>query len=178
MDLYFKSKISLPGGKLIMKKSVILLISCICIISIVIVAFFGVSAQNISPIIYITSVEILDMDGNEIPGNVTNPDSKSFNITFNPTFENEGVQYMEYVFSTKILPDNATNNSILYSCDSTDGTVECLNAQGGGFVFREIDNPSVPFYVTRINCRSNDGGKQVNDTILLLVDYRGYFGII
>ena len=103
MDLYFKGKISLPGGKLIMKKSVILLISCICIISIVIVAFFGVSAQNISPIIYITSVEILDMDGNEIPGNETNPDSKSFNITFNPTFENEGVQYMEYVFSTKIF---------------------------------------------------------------------------
>ena len=58
MDLYFKGKISLSGGKLIMKKSVILLISCICIISIVIVAFFGVSAQNISPIIYITSVEI------------------------------------------------------------------------------------------------------------------------
>lgn len=155
-----------------MKKSVVLLIACICLLSVMVVAFLGVSASNISPVVYITSVEILQMDGEDLP------QGNSFRITFEPQILDENDNpAMQYMFSTRILPDNATSNSIMYSCPENP-YVQFTNPAGGGLLVREkpYSASSSAFTVTTITCSPNDGGRGAQtDSVFLVIDYTQYY---
>lgn len=153
-----------------MKKGVLLLIAVVFVISIVVVAFFGVSAQNISPVVYITSVEILDMDGNEIPTNAYGLKTITLNFERDDDLydSEEDVYYMQYFFTTRIQPDNATYENFIYYCNITDGTLTCTYPSGGGFLIKEY---AEDYLIATITCRSNDGGPTVYDTVYLIVIY-------
>lgn len=159
-----------------MKKGNIILIVGICIISIVIVAFFGVSAKNISPIVYMESVEILDMRGKEIE--INKYGIKQLTLVFESGDEyvdEDGKHYMQYFFNTKILPDNATSNEVSYYCDKNE-YIE-LTSSKGAMIIKEKNTGSTREIMT-INCKANDGGPiGVNDDIALVIDYREWMGI-
>ena len=95
-----------------MKKSVVILIALIYVVSIALVSFFGLQFKTFNPIIYTTSVEILNEnvkvnDAGE-PYVVVRPDDKG---------------NRQYQILYRVHPDYATNNEVSFAYDNQNGTV-------------------------------------------------------
>lgn len=95
-----------------MKKSVVILIALIYIVSIALVSFFGLQYKTFNPIVYTTSVEILNenvkVNDNGEPYVVVRPDD-------------EGNRQYQILY--RVHPDNATNNEVSFAYDDQNGTV-------------------------------------------------------
>lgn len=101
-----------------MKKSVGILVVAVGLLSISLVAFLGTKPVGISPIIYISKVEILDNESHSIEAGLDpwgfygRQLTISFSSDVTDTVTN--TEFMYYVFDTKITPSNATRRSFLY----------------------------------------------------------------
>ena len=155
-----------------MKKSVILIISCLCLVSIVFVAFFGVKSLNVEPVRYIESVEIVDINMGNIGGG-KDPETPTKRRTLNLEFIPDGVdengeEIMSYYFNTIIIPEDTTSRAVLYST-LDNPYIEVTNPRGA-IIIREKENLR-PFS-TQIKCSANDGSpRNPKDDIYLRIDY-------
>lgn len=99
-----------------MKKSVMLLISLFSLIAVCLVAFFGVFASNIVVTNYIQTIDIRDMNGNEIP---EVGGEKILQINFvEDMYDIETDQsYMNYFLTVSLNEglEEPSNPSVLYS---------------------------------------------------------------
>jgi hypothetical protein len=176
-----------------MKKIVGILISAIAILSVVMVAFVGTQAVGIEPIIYISSVQILDMDSHAI-----DPKNKTLEVSFQAdAVDGAGDSYMFYVFNASILPENSTLRSVLYYCPSdpyfsfasaskenapsssgdsaTSSTPkESQTSRSGQFLIKKMarKDPNKPAYhVLQIHLKADDNGTAPEDSIYFVVKY-------
>ena len=97
-----------------MKKSVVILIALIYIVSIALVSFFGLQFKTFNPIVYTTSVEILNDDGDV----KTNSAGEKY-VVIRP--DDEGNRQYQILY--RVHPDNATNNEVTFAYDDQNGTV-------------------------------------------------------
>ena len=95
-----------------MKKSVVILIALIYIASIALVSFFGLQYKTFNPIVYTTSVEIL----NE---NVKVNDAGEKYVVVRA--DEHGNRQFQILY--RVHPDNATNNEVSFAYDDQNGTV-------------------------------------------------------
>ncbi|MCI2069424.1 MAG: hypothetical protein LKJ88_07675 [Bacilli bacterium] len=156
-----------------MKKSVVISIICLALLSIIFVAFFGVTPAGIIPTVYIQSVEIKDMSGNKIT-KLTAEGEKTITVKFQPTLEVESVKYMQYFFTTKIMPEDATLSAIRYYCAEND-FVKVENPKNGALLIKQMNlaTSSSPYYICNITCAADDGGLAgIEDNLKLVIDYR------
>lgn len=166
-----------------MKKSVMLIIGLICLVGVIIVAFFGVQPQNISPVVYIETVEILDMSGNKIK---TQEDGqKVLNLEFNPDLydQNTDTYYMQYFFNVEINENDPkkvpTNESVLFSTDAANlvsiPKEPVGAARKGAFLIQEkkgVITQDNRYFICSISCKANDGSPtNPVDKITLLITY-------
>lgn len=154
-----------------MKKSVILVISLLSLISICLVAFFGVFAANIVTTTYIQTLEIKDMNGNEIPevGGV-----KTLQINFvEDMYDIETDRsYMNYFLTVSLNEglEEPSNPSVLYNVPEN-GYVS-LNGEnaarnGALLIMERTSSPSI--IITTITCSPNDGGSAPKDSVRLII---------
>ena len=125
-----------------MKKAVSILVSAIALLSIVFVAIFGTQPQGIVPIIYVESMRIKPID--ESSYKVNNDGQHYCTISYD---ENKEVtdgenSYMPYIFSTEILPKEATNQSFIYYLDNN----------YKDFMNFPVDNPLANKNICVFNC--------------------------
>ena len=97
-----------------MKKSVVILIALIYIVSIALVSFFGLQFKTFNPIVYTTSVEILNDDGDV----KTNSAGEKY-VVIRP--DDEGNRQYQILY--RVHPDNATNHEVTFAYDNQNGTV-------------------------------------------------------
>ena len=95
-----------------MKKSVVILIALIYVVSIALVSFFGLQYKTFNPIVYTTSVELL----NE---NVKVNEQGEPYVVVRP--DDEGNRQYQILY--RVHPDNATNNEVSFAYDNQNGTV-------------------------------------------------------
>jgi hypothetical protein len=171
-----------------MKKGVALLVAVVALLSIALVAFLGTNPVGIEPIIHITSVEIMDMNDDAIPWDEYG--NRSLNLTFAPSLSDpDGTEYMYYIFSTQVLPNNATDTrAFLYYCaqdsyvsfpqnkttqTTSTGTVGgSQSSKTGQIVIQKAPGDSVKIHSLDIYCRANDGGPAgIEDTISLTITF-------
>ncbi|MFA6620547.1 MAG: hypothetical protein WCS90_05420 [Bacilli bacterium] len=174
-----------------MKKIVGILISVIAVLSVVIVAFVGTQAVGIEPVIYISSVQILDMNSHGI-----DPANKTLEVPFKAdAVDGSGNSYMFYVFNAIILPETSTSRSILYYCptdpyfsfvsgtavsnsSSSSGAATTLGesqtSRSGQLLVKKMDrkDPAKPVYhVLQIHLKADDNGTAPEDSIYFVVKY-------
>ena len=89
-----------------MKKSVIILIALIYIVSVALVSFFGLKAKVFDPIVYTESVELLNT------GLKTNAQGGNY-VVIDPDENGE----RKYQLLYRVHPDNATEDGVLFSYD-------------------------------------------------------------
>lgn len=164
-----------------MKKGVILLISCVVIAMTMLIAFFGVLPENITPNVPIASLSISAMDGSSININ-SKTGAKQQKIDFASTsvyLAEDGTEYnsMEYIYNTAILPENSSKRDYLYVVDLNDAFVKLTNAKAGAFVFLEPnyerEGEDEIYHIITISVKANDGGPgQVGDSVLLILHYK------
>jgi hypothetical protein len=149
-------------------------IVCIALLSVIFVAFFGVTPAGIIPTVYIQSVEIKDMEGHAITKRTTEGE-KTSTVAFVPTVTNEeGIKYMQYFFTAEVLPEDATLKSIRYYCPEND-YVTVVNAKNGAFLIKQMNVAltATPYYICEITLTADDGGAAgIEDHLKLVVDYR------
>ena len=162
-----------------MKKAVSILVSAIALLSIVFVAIFGTQPQGIVPIIYVESMRIKPID--ESNYKVNNDGQPYCTISYD---ENKEVtdgenSYMPYIFSTEILPKEATNQSFIYYLDNNykdfmnfpvDNPL--ANKKGAFLIKRRKD---VKKTIVIINVKPLDGGKCKGDSLMVILDYKSGF---
>ncbi|MCI1244540.1 MAG: hypothetical protein LKG11_01085 [Bacilli bacterium] len=163
-----------------MKKGPMLLIACVVFAMTTVIAFMGVQPENITNVVYIASLNILAMDGSEIAYS-DNLGMKRQKVDFVPstTYETpKGAtrRAMEYVYNTKILPENATNQSYYYTVDLNDSFVKPTACDKGAFLFVEPDYEAEGedeiYHLVTIGCLANDGGPNaVKDQVELVVHF-------
>jgi len=168
-----------------MKKIVAVLISALAALSIVLVAFVGTQAVGIEPIIYITSVTILDMDRHPIDSS-----NKTLQVNFSPDAEDEdGNAYMFYVFNAAILPETSTSRAVLYYCPddpyfsfvSSSPSITEKSSVAGGQTSRsgqlliknmvKKDPSKAAYHVLQIHLKAADNGQASEDWIYFVVKY-------
>ncbi len=89
-----------------MKKSVIILIALIYIVSVALVSFFGLKAKVFNPIVYTESVELLNTDLK------TNDEGERY-VVVRPDENGE----RKYQILYRVHPDNATEDGVIFSYD-------------------------------------------------------------
>lgn len=89
-----------------MKKSVIILIALIYIVSVALVSFFGLKAKVFNPVIYTESVELLN------EGLKTNDEGGKY-VVVRPDENGE----RKYQLLYRVHPDNATESGVIFSYD-------------------------------------------------------------
>lgn len=158
-----------------MKKTVAFFIAGITILVIMAVAFFGTMPVGITPTVYISSVEILDMKMNSITEK-DSQDRKVLHFDFDwkgASQDSSGKKYMTYIFNTTILPENVTKRRFTYSC-ADNNYVKAVQASAGVFLIQEMSYGfgESPYYICDIKCQAADGGPgQVEDNLTLIVKY-------
>jgi hypothetical protein len=156
-----------------MKKSVLITILCLALLSVMFVAFFGVSPAGIVPTVYIESVEIKDMDGHPIDKHTASGE-KTMTIPFRATAETDGKKSMPYFLTAEVLPEDATLKAIRYYCPEND-FVAVANPKNGALLISEMNLAltSSPYYICDITLSADDGGKAgIEDHLKLVIDYR------
>ena len=90
-----------------MKKSVIILITLIYVLSIALVSFFGLKAKTFNEIVYTTGIELLDENIKQ------NAEGEKYIVIH----KDENGEY-KYQLKYRVHPDNATNSDVTYSYDT------------------------------------------------------------
>jgi hypothetical protein len=166
-----------------MKKGVLIFIAGITLLSFVLVGFMGSVPTGIVPVVYISSVQVLDFNGN-VP--VVNPATQIKTIKINfydkdkyTPFEYKGANYIAYFFQTAVLPDNATDRTFQYSVgDNPYVIIDPENEQAsykGLFFIKELEQASIDAGITKfkthIYCNAKDGGNAPEDDVLFTITY-------
>ncbi len=154
-----------------MKKSVLIIIACLCILSIVFIAFFGVAPAGIIPTIYIDSVSILDSTGQEIEAEEGK--DKKMTIEYETNIIRDDTEYMQYFFSTRVLPSDCTQSLFDYSCPENQ-YVKVENSRNGALIIKKmkLESNTIPFFTTKITLKASDGGKAgIEDNLILTIKY-------
>lgn len=177
-----------------MKKSVALIIALVTIVGVVLVAFFGTAAANIYPTVYISTITMKTMEGNDIEPNAAG--MKILNLSFEPDLydEENNTRYMQYFFVLEfnVGMEPPTTSAVRYSFDTSatdiDGEPLIQPAMGdfttGAILIKEKksvtqaeEGTEVPiqdyFFTVTINVSPRDGGNGTGDSVLLLINY-GY----
>ena len=94
-----------------MKKSVVILILVIYLVSVALVSFFGLQYKTFDEVIYTESIEFLNEDI------MTADDGTLYALAK----KNESTGLWEYQIQCRVHPDNATNKEIVYSYDPQKG---------------------------------------------------------
>jgi hypothetical protein len=172
-----------------MKKAVAVLVAVISALTIVLVAFFGTNPVGIEPIIYIQSLEVLDMNGHSFQG--AGDGVPTLEVDFQADDKDaEGKDVMSYWFDVRILPTNATSREVLfYSAPDpyitfAGGAADATLPEGaetgkqishsGALVIRSLakSDPNVDVYhPLKIHCQADDGGPAEEDVIYFVVKY-------
>lgn len=103
-----------------MKKSVIILIALIYVLSIALVSFFGLKAKDFHEIVYTNGIELLnenikiDKETGE-PYDVVYPDANG---------------EWKYQLKYRVHPDNATDNSVTFSMDEQAKSYATIDENG------------------------------------------------
>ena len=171
-----------------MRKSVALIISLVVLVGACLVAFFGTIPANISPTVYIETIELLDMYGQPLETSVNG--QKLLRLDFVPDLRDDenDTDYMQYFFTVNLNEglEPPTHESVLYIMDIQNDPVDDMplmapangDYSSGAFLIKErknIQNVSDYFLFRTITVQSNDGGNPVTDRCLLLINY-GYPG--
>ncbi len=155
-----------------MKKSVSLIVFAATVIAIVIVAIFGTKPQGIVPKIYIDSIAIKPSDNSKYDA-----EKNSMWLVYdtNQEVQYNDSYYMPYIFTTEVLPENATDRSFLYYFDESDKDyidfpMDNDNAKyRGAFLIKKQTKKR--FKSVRLFCKPLDGGKAAVADITVVIDY-------
>ena len=90
-----------------MKKSVIILVALIYVLSIALVSFFGLKAKSFNETIYTTGIELLDENIKQ---------DKNTGENYIVIRKNEAGEW-KYQLSYRVHPDNATDDGVTFSYD-------------------------------------------------------------
>lgn len=170
-----------------MKKIVSVLVGAIAVLAVVIVAFFGTNPVGIEPVIYISSLTILDTNGHDIE---KGEDVRTLELPFEADDKDaDGNDIMSYWFEVRILPENVTSRSVIFwsapdsfihfassSAFAADASVSSPTqaSHTGALVIKKAikSDPSKPLYhALKIHCKPDDGGAANEDVIYLVVKY-------
>lgn len=149
-----------------MKKSVILIITMIYIVSVVIVGFIGLKMRVYDEIIYVTDI-VCTVTGFE-PTNISEDLMKEYGCNlyyYIPVTEND----ITIEVRSRVVPDNATSSSVRYSIDNNDKDYVSLTYSDNiaSITFKDEDFIGGAY---NIKVRSTDG-KNVAKVIRFRVRY-------
>lgn len=155
-----------------MKKSVSLIVFAATVLAIVIVAIFGTKPQGIVPKIYIDSIAIKPSDNSEY-----NSEKNTMRLIYdtNQEVQYNDAYYMPYIFTTEVLPENATDRSFVYYFDESykeyiDFPMDNDNAKyRGAFLIKKQTKKK--FQIVKLFCKPLDGGKADIASITVVLDY-------
>lgn len=169
-----------------MKKGILILIAGITILGFILVGFMGAVPTGIIPVVYIDSINIKDMFGNEPTLNESSG-VKTISIDWYDrdsyqTIDYEGSTYIGYFFVTTYLPESPTKNYYEYRIPDDSPYVtfnpESENAKRQGLILIKqailTDAQIAGKRTTKkvdITVQALDGGNQPTDTIRLAIDY-------
>lgn len=158
-----------------MKKAVSILVSAISLIAIIFVAIFGTKPQGIVPRIYIESLTIKPVDLSTYKEDEQNGNSCTIKYDENlETTDGENF-YMPYIFTTEVLPKNATDQSFVYSIAENYKeymdfpSKNALANRRGAFLIKKRTDKK--FAIVRINVRPVDGGNGKGDSLTVVLNY-------
>jgi hypothetical protein len=154
-----------------MKKGTILFVFMISLISIVVVAFFGVIPSNIEPVVYISEIDIKDSSGDDISYN-NSLQKKSLVLDFEAqTTDENGDQLMGYYFTRVILPENATKlDSVAFSL-TENSLITLVSPKSGGIAIKKKKNTTAKVIGFTLYCTAFDGGPGVKDSVYVVIKY-------
>ncbi len=159
-----------------MKKSVSLIVFAASLIAIIIVAIFGTKPQGIVPKIYMESITIKPSDNSRY-------DEEKNKMVLVYDVDQEVVynedSYMPYIFTTSVLPENATDRSFMYYFD--DAYLDYINfpldneqaKYRGAFLIKKQTKKK--FQIVKIFCKPLDGGKAPVASIDVVLDYSAVY---
>lgn len=155
-----------------MKKSVSLIVFAATVLAIVIVAIFGTKPQGIVPKIYIDSLAIKPSDNSDYSA-----EKNSMRLIYdtNQEVQYNDEYYMPYIFTTEVLPENATDRSFVYYFDEIykdyiDFPMDNDNAKyRGAFLIKKQTKKK--FQIVKLFCKPLDGGKADIASINVVLDY-------
>lgn len=159
-----------------MKKAVSILVSAISLIAIIFVAIFGTKPQGIVPRIYIESLTIKPLDMSSYVEDEKNGNYCTIKYDEDSEVRDDENVYMPYIFTTEVLPKNATDQSFAYSI--ADNYKEYMdfpsnnplaNRRGIFLIKKRTDKKAA---LVRINVRPVDGGNGKGDSLKVIIDYR------
>lgn len=109
-----------------MKKSVVILLAVVCLLSVLLISFLGRIIDPAVETVYVEGINIYGCD--TIDG-----------LTYKNIFYDEN-GYARYQIDCEVVPANASNNKILFSYDTTD---PCVKVSENGLVeiTTNADNP-------------------------------------
>lgn len=169
-----------------MKKGLLIFIAGVTILAFVLVGFLGSVPTGIVPIIYIESVSIRSMFGENPTVNesthVKTIDLNYYDRDRYTSIELDGSNYIGYIFTTTVYPENVTYRNFQYSFGDNNFVIfnpdNVLAANAGSILIKEnilsqamIDAGKTKFKID-ISCEAMDGGSAPEDTIRLVVDYK------
>lgn len=169
-----------------MKKGILIFIAGITIVAFVLVGFMGSVPTGIVPVIYINSIAIKTMGGEDPTLNpssgIKTIDIDWYNRDSYQTVNYQGEIYIGYIFVTSVLPDSATNVlSYEYSVPENNYVIlnpysDLSNRQGSILIKQTILSPdSITAGRTtkkvEVAVKATDGGLQPTDTVRLIIDY-------
>lgn len=121
-----------------MKKSIIILIGAVYVLSIIIIGFFGMKITSYNTNVYPESIVIESVEGASIEKvNIEIPGSGT--CTYLITFEfNENAEAQENVFSLvyRVLPDTTTDRSVNFSYDKSTAPLSKIDERNNFWVTR------------------------------------------
>ncbi len=159
-----------------MKKSVSLIVFAVSLLAIVFVAIFGTKPQGIVPKIYMESIQIKPSDNSQY-----DETQNKMVLVYDEEQEvyYDGNYYMPYIFSTIVLPENATDRSFVYYFDESYKPFLDFPLDNEGAKFRGAfmvkKNVHKKFQAVKINCKPLDGGKAPVATLTVVIDYRNVY---
>lgn len=161
-----------------MKKSVSILVSAISLLAIIFVAIFGTQPQGIIPIIYVSSIKIKPANIEE-DKYTSGPTGNICVISYDSNKEvfDGDSYYMPYLFTTEILPKDATNQKFLYYFDenSLKQFIEFSPIAGaankGAFLIKRREDIKRTGFDLKV--RSLDG--KASDTLTVVLNYRSIY---
>ncbi len=135
-----------------MRKSVVLTICVIYILSIVLVGYLGIKLAIFDPILYVQSIELID-----------DPYSDSYKISHPPRYPDQDFVVKEYSkglkfrLYCKVMPENATNKEVEFIVNMPDNAVGKLQITSDGEVSVLSDDFDILY--AKVYILSKDGQK-------------------
>ena len=114
-----------------MKKSIIILISAIYIMSILFIGFFGMRMTSYNETVYPTSIEIESVEGAEY-----RVQSNGMQVIIYTFKENVPAQQNVFSIIYHVYPDTATDRTISYSYDQNNAPISEIDERNNVWVTR------------------------------------------